>query len=102
MTEVIFLDPALAEMREAARWYDKKETGVGPEFLREVDHAIDQFLFDPAARPTAGRDVHRQPVDRFPFDVLYRICPDQIGVVAVAHHSRKPGYWQQRLTSGPR
>ncbi len=96
MTEVIFLDPALREMREAAQWYNRQEAGVGEEFLTEVDRAIDRFMFDPPARPTAGRDVYRHPVDRFPFDLLYRIRPEQIEIVAVAHHSRKPGYWQRR------
>lgn len=96
MTEVIFLDPASHEMREAAQWYNKHEAGVGEEFLAEVDRAIDRLLFDPSARPTAGRDVHRQPVDRFPFDLLYRIQTEHIEIVAVAHHSRKPGYWQRR------
>ena len=98
MTEVIFLDPALNELWEAARWYDKQEVGVGHEFLLEVDRAIDRLLFDPSARPTAGRDIYRQPVVRFPFDLLNRIRTEQIEIVAVAHHSRKPGYWQHRLS----
>jgi hypothetical protein len=36
-------------------------------------------------------------VKRFPFSVVYR--PDWEGIVdfAVAHHSRKPGYWAQRV-----
>ena len=96
MSEVVFLDPALAELREAARWYDEQETGVGQEFLRAVEQALDRLLHDPSARPTAGRGVHRQFVDRFPFDLLYRIRPAQIEILAVAHHSRKPGYWQHR------
>jgi toxin ParE1/3/4 len=96
MIEVLFLDPALAEMLEAARWYNQKEAGVGHEFLRAVDLAIDRLAFDPSARPTAGRGVYRQFVDRFPFDLLYRIGPERIEVLAVVHHSRKPGYWQHR------
>lgn len=96
MTEVNFLDPALHEMREAAQWYNKHEAGVGEEFLAEVDRAIDRLLFDPSGRPTAGRDVHRQSIDRFPFDLLYRVRTEHIEIVAVAHHSRKPGYWQRR------
>ena len=96
MPDVAFLDPASREMREAAQWYNKQEVGVGEEFLAEVDRAIDRLLFDPSARPTAGRDVHRQQVDRFPFDLLYRIRAEHIEIVAVSHHSRKPGYWQRR------
>ena len=95
MSEAVFLDPALAELREAARWYDEQETGVGQEFLRAVEQALDRLEHDPSARPTAGRGVYRQIVDRFPFDLPYRIRPAQIEILAVAHHSRKPG-WQHR------
>ena len=85
-------------MREAAQWYNQQEAGIGHEFLRAVDQAIDRLLYDPSARPSAGRGVHRQFVDRFPFDLLYRIRPERIEIVAVAHHSRRPGYWQHRAT----
>lgn len=96
MSDVAFLDPALTELREAARWYDEQESGVGREFLHAVEQALDRLLHDPSARPTAGRGLYRQLVERFPFDLLYRIRPAQIEIVAVAHHSRKPGYWQDR------
>ena len=101
MTKVIFLDPAWEEMPEAARWYDDQEAGVGHEFLSEVDEAIDRLLFDPTARPLAGRSVYRQVVDRFPFDLLYRIGTEQIEIVAVSHHRRKPGYWHHRRHREP-
>ncbi len=33
---------------------------------------------------------------RYRFTVVYRIGDDEIIIVAVAHHSRKPGYWRLR------
>jgi hypothetical protein len=36
-------------------------------------------------------------VKRHPYLVVYAILPDQIVVLAVAHTSRKPGYWRERL-----
>ena len=97
MMEIIFLDPALAEMREAARWYDQHEVGIGQQFLSAVEQALDCLLIDPSARPIARKGIYRQFVDRFPFDLLYRICDKRIDIVAVAHHSRKPGYWLRRV-----
>ncbi len=95
MIEVVFLDPALAELRQAAQWYDQQEIGVGGEFLRAVDQGLDRLMHDPAARPIVGKGVHRQCLDRFPFDLVYRIRQSRLEIVAVAHHSRKPGYWQR-------
>jgi toxin ParE1/3/4 len=35
-------------------------------------------------------------LNRFPYTVLYRVKNDEIFVTAVAHHSRRPGYWRRR------
>jgi hypothetical protein len=34
---------------------------------------------------------------RFPYDIVVRELSEEILVVAVAHHSRRPGYWRDRL-----
>jgi len=33
---------------------------------------------------------------RFPYQIVYRLKPDGIVVVAVAHLKRRPGYWKSR------
>jgi hypothetical protein len=33
---------------------------------------------------------------RFPFSLIYRVDRDTIAILAVAHHSRRPGYWRRR------
>ena len=43
-------------------------------------------------------DEHRFAVlKRFPYSVVYRVQPAGIYVIAVAHSSRSPGYWQGRM-----
>jgi hypothetical protein len=34
---------------------------------------------------------------RFPFSVIYSVEADMILVVAIAHHGRRPAYWQSRV-----
>ena len=34
---------------------------------------------------------------RFPFRIVYELQPNRIWIVAVAHLSRRPGYWARRL-----
>jgi mRNA-degrading endonuclease RelE of RelBE toxin-antitoxin system len=42
-------------------------------------------------------DEHRFVMLRqFPYRIVYQVQPDQLDVVAVAHSSRSPGYWQGR------
>lgn len=43
--------------------------------------------------------VHRQArVKRFPYRIVFQVAGDRITVVAIAHHSRRPGCW--RLLDG--
>lgn len=37
------------------------------------------------------------PLRRFPYSIVYVELEDEIGVVAIAHGSRKPGFWRQRI-----
>jgi hypothetical protein len=33
---------------------------------------------------------------RFRYALIYTVVGDQIRILAVAHHSRRPGYWRGR------
>jgi hypothetical protein len=35
-------------------------------------------------------------LDRFPFTLVYQINANEIVVLALAHMSRRPGYWSRR------
>jgi len=37
-------------------------------------------------------------VKRHPYLVVYAILSDQLVIIAVAHTSKRPGYWRRRLT----
>jgi toxin ParE1/3/4 len=34
---------------------------------------------------------------RFPYSVIYSLLEDDVLVVAVAHHRRRPFYWRDRV-----
>lgn len=35
-------------------------------------------------------------MDRFPYSIVYRHTEDTVTIIAIAHHSRRPGYWESR------
>ena len=45
--------------------------------------------------PLAG-EFRKRIVSGFPYNIIYRVWQDYIYLVAVAHHSRRPGYWRKR------
>jgi len=48
-----------------------------------------------AGAPLAG-EFRKRIVPGFPYNIIYRVWEDYIYLVAVAHHSRRPGYWRER------
>ena len=90
-----FLDSAEEEMTEAARTYEDQAVGLGERFLDEVEGCVDLLL----DRPYIGRRVgefRRFPLRKFPFTLIYALEDDDLVVVAVSHHRRRPGYWMGR------
>jgi plasmid stabilization system protein ParE len=93
---------AADEAVEAAAWYEKERPGLGADFQRAVDAALDLLEVEVvplAAVPgVAGtRGARRLFLRRFPYAVIVRESSEEIVVVAFAHTARRPGYWRNRL-----
>jgi hypothetical protein len=43
-------------------------------------------------------DIRKAGLQRFPFNVLYRVAGGAVQILAVAHHRRRPGYWLGRMS----
>ena len=69
---------------------------AGQAFLLELDRVVEQILESPGRWPSALHGTRRIVFPRFPFSVFYRVSGDVIEIIAVAHQSRRPGYWQSR------
>lgn len=87
--------PASAEFADAVRWYEQKRTGLGGEFFDAVTHAIELVRARPEIGTAAGR-TRSWVLTRFPYRLIYRVRNDDIYIVAIAHTSRRPGYWKNR------
>ena len=102
MRRVRILEAAAEEIVEAVAWYERQRPGLGVDFSRAVDAALDLLedevvpLLAPTDRSAARHGAKRLILRRFPYDVVVRESGNEILVVAVAHHSRRPGYWKDR------
>ena len=87
-------EAARRELREAASYYESQRPGMRQEFLAEVDRAFEQMRRHPhAGTPIAG-GLRRRVLRRFPYSVFYVIEGSVVTIYAVAHQSRRPGYWR--------
>ena len=87
---------AKADIREAARWYERQRLGLGRAFLQQIDMLLDRIREDPLQHQVVYRGVRRAIPRRFPYGLFYRIDGSAVLVFAVVHLHRDPSTWQDR------
>ena len=92
-----FYSEAENEFLESIDFYEQRQKGLGLEFSREVFATIQRIIENSESWPRYSMRTRRCLTNRFPFAIVYRVNDGQIFIWAVAHHSRKPGYWLDRL-----
>ena len=92
-----FHPEALEEYEAAARYYSQQQPGLDLHFIRCVEDAVHAIAKDPLRWRCFDEDVRRCLTRVFPYGVWYTVEPDFVLIVAVAHCSRKPGYWKHRI-----
>ena len=97
MKSVALHTEAQAELDEAIGYYESRRAGLGLDLLTEVQEALERVRQNPLLCPRYRETPYRKCVlSRFRYIVFYRELEDVIWVAAVAHTSRKPGYWMHR------
>jgi plasmid stabilization system protein ParE len=96
-SRVGFHPDAKREMREAADFYDLERSGLGTEFLDAVEETMRRLIEHPELSPVVLGRVRKCMIPRFPYSIVYSSRAGGIFVSAVAHNSRRPFYWQDRL-----
>ena len=97
MIPIVFLPEAEQEMLEAAQYYQSQSPGLGSNFLSEVERAVNSIATSPDTWRILEGDLRRRLIRTFPFGILFRVDPEEIVIIAVAHLRKEPGYWKERL-----
>ncbi len=95
-----FHDAAEAELTEAAAYYDGKAAGLGDRFLAEVKAASRHIEEYPDIAPVIEEGVRAKVLASFPYSLMYVVEEHELYIVAVAHQSKRPSYWTDRLAAG--
>jgi toxin ParE1/3/4 len=93
-----FHQEAIAEYDAAFDWYLEHSQDAALKFDAEVDRALAQITRAPRRWAAGPHSTRKFLLRQFPFTLIYREqASGKIQIVALAHTSRKPGYWKQRL-----
>ena len=97
MYSLVFHPGARDELQTSALYYEEEVTGLGGEFLDEIERATALIQEFPDSGTPFSSHTRRYLVDRFPFGIIYAIKADRIFIIAIMHLHRKPGYWHDRI-----
>lgn len=97
MKRARFTAPARREFLLEVAFYSRKQEGLGARFAAAVEQATLRAVAFPLTGSRASKNTRRVFVKDFPFAVIYRAESDGIVVFAIAHHARRPEYWQPRV-----
>lgn len=96
MAEVFVSSAAEQDYTDAFCWYAERNVTLAEVFETAVNTAFTMIGNDPLRFPVCD-DRHRYyHLQRFPFQIIYRHSNADVTIVAIAHTSRSPNFWEQR------
>ena len=97
MTAPRYHEAAEEELLHEVGYLEVRAKGLGRQFLQEVRRAertIGQF---PESGEVILQGIRKQVLRKFRYSLIYSLEAEGPLILAVAHHSRRPGYWTRRI-----
>lgn len=97
MFSAVLLPAANDDLRLAARYYERRQPGLGKRFLKQVRDKVDHIRENPAAYSIRYAEVRTALVDVFPFMIHFRIeeSANRILIAAILHTRVDPARWDR-------
>lgn len=90
-------EEAEADIEAAFNWYEDQEPGLGAEFIRSPDEALESVARQPEAYQVIYRNARRALLRRFPYAVFHLLQDETVEVIACMHFRRHPKRWRTRV-----
>jgi toxin ParE1/3/4 len=85
------------DLVEGGLYYSREaNVELGRAFILEFERSAALLVEQPEVGAPWRGEVRRFPLRRFPYSIVYYLRDDSIRILAVAHQSRKPGFWRSR------
>lgn len=96
MVDVTFLPAAEADYQAALAWYRARSMRSAAGFEAAVADGVQRVADNPGLYALIDDRHRRCLIRRYPYSLIYRVEPDGVLIVAVAHSRRSSSYWQGR------
>jgi plasmid stabilization system protein ParE len=93
---------AKRDLREARKWYNQQQKGLGNRFATEVNEVLEDICRNPWFASVRFENVRTPFLKNFPYSVHYEIDEGSqlIRVAAIFHSSKKP-FWLPDISDAP-
>lgn len=88
------------DLSEAFHWYERRRTGLGHDFLLQVDAGFRFLERTPLVFPAIYRRIRRHLIKRFPYKIFYLVEETTVVILAVVYSGRDPQWIRKRLAQG--
>jgi len=97
MYRAILLPLAKTDIREAAKWYNEHQYGLGRIFTNRIRKTIDYIRKNPKAVAVRYDNVRTAVLDTFPYMVHFAIdeANKTVVIFAILNTSRDPRIWKR-------
>lgn len=85
------------ELEQAIDYYQERSQRAASNFLKDYENSLNHILNFPEGAPIKEKLVRARSLLHFPFTIHYMFHDNIVHIVAVAHQSRHPDYWKDRL-----
>jgi len=94
---VKYHEAAEDELLSEIGYLDLRADGLGRRFFGEVRRAENLIAQFPESAAEILPGIRKRVLRKFRYSLIYTIEKDALLILAVAHHSRRPGYWVSRI-----
>lgn len=94
-----YLADARTEVREAMAYYSERSKIVARNLRNGIEYNHELIRKHPEALHPLAEGVRAARIRGFPYSLVYCIRANEVVIVALCHHGRRPGYWENRLSA---
>ncbi len=87
--KLIVKEEAEQDMTESFEYYEEQQSGLGAEFLDEVESYFNQLINYPE-HYQKNEEIRTAVLHRFPHKIIYEVEKEFVVVYAVFHSKRNP------------
>ena len=95
MCQIVFRTSANEQLVAAKNWYEQQLHGLGEEFARSLESAINRVPRNLFAARAVYQNVRRVLLKRFPYSVFYIVAGNNFLVLSCLHTRRQVIDWSK-------